>query len=60
VPKVLFTGRYVSTDLPHYDVTPDGKRFMMVEPVQDDVGARTIRVIDRWSDELRRRAPESR
>ena len=30
VPQVLFTGRYLSTDLPQFDVTSDGQRFVMV------------------------------
>jgi serine/threonine-protein kinase len=44
-PKLLFTGRYGQSDLPHYDVTRDGKRFVMIQAA--DAG-RSIQVIDNW------------
>jgi serine/threonine-protein kinase len=44
-PKLLFTGRYDQSDLPHYDVTRDGKRFVMIQGA--DAG-RSIQVIDNW------------
>jgi serine/threonine-protein kinase len=53
VPHVLFTGTYLSTDLPQYDVTPDGQRLVMVKPIADDLETRTIRVIDGWFDQQR-------
>ncbi len=39
------------------DVTRDGKRFVMIKPIQDDADARTIRVIENWFEELTLRAP---
>jgi hypothetical protein len=51
---------YQRTDLPNYDVTRDGKRFVMVKavkPVAGDAERRVIRVIDGFLDELKRRAP---
>jgi len=53
VPHVLFTGRYQRTDLPQYDVTPDGQRFVMVKPSVDELDARTIRLVEGWFDELK-------
>jgi serine/threonine-protein kinase len=60
VPRVLFTGRYQRTDLPHYDVTRDGQRFVMIKPIASELDARTIRLVNGWFGELTRRAPSSR
>jgi serine/threonine-protein kinase len=57
VPQVLFTGQFVSTDIPDYDVSRDGKRFFMLRPIQDDVESQTLRVVDNWFEDLRRLAP---
>jgi serine/threonine-protein kinase len=43
--RLLFSGRYGQSDLPHYDVTRDGKRFVMIQAA--DAG-RSIQVIDNW------------
>jgi serine/threonine-protein kinase len=59
-PQPLFSGQYQQTDLPHYDVTADGQRFVMVKPTEDDPSHRTIRVIDGWFNELKRRETSSR
>jgi eukaryotic-like serine/threonine-protein kinase len=60
VPHVLFTGRYQRSDLPQFDVTPDGQRFVMIRPIADELEARTIRIIEGWVDELKARLPVSR
>ena len=60
VSRVLFTGGYQKTDLPHYDVTRDGQRFMMIHPIASELDARTIRVINGWLGELAQRGPSSR
>jgi serine/threonine-protein kinase len=57
VPRVLFTGRYQRTDLPHYDVTRDGQRFVMIKPIASELEARTIRLVDGWFGEPPRRGP---
>jgi serine/threonine-protein kinase len=59
VPRVLFTGRYQSTALPHYDVTQDGQRFVMIKPIAGELDARTIRLIDGWFEEPTRGGPSS-
>jgi serine/threonine-protein kinase len=59
-PQEVFQRVYQRTDLPNYDVTRDGKRFVMVKavkPVAGDAERRVIRVIDGFFDELKRRAP---
>ena len=56
-PHLLFRGRYVSTDLPSYDVTRDGKRFLMVRPSDDEVRTAEISVAENWLTELKRLVP---
>ena len=59
-PKLLFDGRYVlnSASFPYYDVTPDGQRFLMVKPVEQEQEAATqINVVLNWFEELKRRVP---
>ena len=60
VPKVLFTGQFQRSDQPHYDVTRDGQRFVMIGLIADELEPRTIRVVDGWADELKGRAAPSR
>jgi len=60
IPHLLFTGQYQRTDLPQYDVTPDGQRFVMIKPIVDELEARTIRIVEGWVDELKGRVPLSR
>ena len=61
-PKVLFTGRYQSSPNPvptaNYDVSPDGQRFLMVKPSeQDQAGPTQINVMLNWLEELKRKVP---
>ena len=42
-PTLLFSGQYVSSELPHYGVTADGKRFIMIQAA--DAG-RAIQLVD--------------
>jgi Tol biopolymer transport system component len=59
-PRVLFEGRYEPTPatFPNYDVSPDGKRFLMLKPSeQEAAGPREINVVLNWSEELKRRVP---
>ena len=58
-PKVLFEGNgYISS----FDVSPDGKRILMVKrpatPVKGPVNQ--VTVVLNWFEELRRRAPPGR
>lgn len=52
-PTALFSGRFQHSDLPQYDVTPDGQRFVMIRPAVDDIELRTIRVVDGWAAQRR-------
>jgi eukaryotic-like serine/threonine-protein kinase len=58
-PNVLFEGRYVPTlaTKANYDVTPDGKRFLMVKASEQDTSATQINVVLNWFEELKQRVP---
>jgi serine/threonine-protein kinase len=67
-PKVLFRGTYVSSvlwfddwDQSTWDISPDGKRFLMMKETglaaSGRVRARKINVVLNWFEELRRRVP---
>jgi eukaryotic-like serine/threonine-protein kinase len=56
-PVVLFEGPWLPTPitLPNYDVSPDGRRFLMLKATDEDQGARHIVVVQNWLEELKRR-----
>ena len=59
--REIFQGRYVSgpTVRPHYDVTGDGQRFLMLQAETGDSAAARprIRIVLNWFDELERLVP---
>jgi eukaryotic-like serine/threonine-protein kinase len=59
-PRMLFEGPYEPAPItnPNYDVSPDGQRFLMLKPVEQEQAAPTqINVVLNWSEELKRRVP---
>ena len=59
-PRMLFEGQYQPTPVtfPNYDVSPDGQRFLMLKPSEQDQAAQTqINVVLNWFEELKRRVP---
>ena len=59
-PRVLFEGRYEPTPAtgPNYDVAPDGQRFLMLKPSEQEAAApNQIDVVLNWFEELKRRVP---
>jgi eukaryotic-like serine/threonine-protein kinase len=59
-PRVLFEGRYQPAPFPiaNYDVSPDGQRFLMLKPSEQELAAPTqINVVLNWFEELKRRVP---
>jgi eukaryotic-like serine/threonine-protein kinase len=58
-PKVLFEGSYVPTprSFPDYDVSPDGKRFLMLKADAQAQGPTQINVVVNWFEELKRKVP---
>ena len=60
-PKILFEGRYVSHSTPagfqYYDISPDGKRFLMLKEGELSEAQGQINVILNWFEELKRLVP---
>ncbi len=58
-PRVLFEGKYAPAPYPvtDYDVSPDGQRFLMVKPSEQEAATTQINVVLNWFEELKRRVP---
>jgi len=56
-PHMLFRGRYASQPIPDYDVTRDGRRFLMVRPSAEELALPEISVVENWFAELKRLTP---
>lgn len=58
-PHVLFEGPYVPTprSFPDYDVSPDGQRFLMLKPAEDQQTISQIVVVQNWVEELKQKVP---
>ena len=56
---MLFEGYYAADtkNMTNYDVTPDGQRFVMVKPSEQERTATQINVVLNWFEELKRRVP---
>ncbi len=61
-PHVLFTGNYEYTwgEVPNYDVSPDGRHFLMIQTVEPETNLGPIGIITNWFEELRRLAPSDK
>ena len=58
-PRLLFESDYVQTGAWRarmYDVTPDGKRFIMLKP-EPDATRTDVVVVQNWLEELKQRVP---
>jgi len=59
-PRALFEGLYEVMDGPiNYDVTPDGRRFLMVKMERSEAPTE-LRVVTHWDRELRKALPAGR
>ena len=58
-PRLLFEGAYVSTPWPltNYDVTPDGRSFVMVKAGEQPLERNHINVVLNWFEDLKRLVP---
>ncbi len=54
VPRELFSGNFVWERPDNFDVSPDGKRFAMIQRSTADSDTELIRVAVGWTDELKR------
>jgi eukaryotic-like serine/threonine-protein kinase len=58
--RMLFEGRYLPGALtfPNYAVSPDGQRFLMLKPVEQDQATPTqINIVQNWFEELKQKVP---
>jgi tRNA A-37 threonylcarbamoyl transferase component Bud32 len=59
-PTQLFEGHYEMGNyafLQNYDVSPDGRRFLMVKAGDQAASAAQINIVLNWSEEIKRRVP---
>ena len=59
-PRVLSEGDYLGAGiqgLAQYDVSPDGQRFVMIQPIEGEGGLSQIQVVLNWFEELKERVP---
>jgi len=54
-PKILFEDQDLADTA--WDVSPDGQRFLMVKPLEQQQAATQIDVVLNWLEELKRRVP---
>ena len=61
-PTKIVVGRYATEgvrDRRTYDVSPDGRRFLMIKQAADEATAPQIIVVQHWSEELKRLVPRN-
>jgi hypothetical protein len=59
-PTKIVVGRYATEgvrDRRTYDVSPDGRRFLMIKQATNEATAPQIIVVQHWFEELRRLVP---
>jgi Tol biopolymer transport system component/predicted Ser/Thr protein kinase len=58
-PRVLFEGRYnpAAGATSNYDVSPDGQRFLMIKPDEQEAATTQINVVLNWFEELKQKVP---
>ncbi len=55
-PELMFEGSYMQIPGFGYDVTPDGKRFLLVKPVEEAPQSTELNVVVNWFDEIKAKA----
>ena len=57
-PHLLFEKRNpVAGPTPGYAISPDGQRFLMIQPIESEQAATQINLVLNWFEELKRRVP---
>jgi serine/threonine-protein kinase len=59
-PRRLFEGSYVDVGGVSFDVTPDGRRFLLLEPAEQDSPITHLNVVLNWFEEVKQKAGRSR
>ena len=59
LPQLLFEGAFepTGTGTSGYDVSPDGRRFLMIQPTAPELPATQVHVVINWFEELKRLVP---
>ena len=61
LPRILFEGNYLWHDLNNwirsYDLSPDGKRFLMIQSQEEPPPPMKIEIVLNWFEELKRLVP---
>ena len=55
VPRLLFEGNYLNISGIEYDVSPDGQRFLLLQPIEESAPRTQLNVVTNWFDELERK-----
>ncbi|NIW94679.1 MAG: protein kinase [Phycisphaerae bacterium] len=53
VPRIVFEGDYLNIAGVDYDVSPDGRRFLLLKPVEGSWPRTQLRVVTNWFEELK-------
>ncbi len=59
-PKKIFEGNYFLRGIRNFDIHPDGKSFIMIQPSDAAGQEQKIYVIQNFSEELKRLAPANK
>jgi Tol biopolymer transport system component len=61
-PRMLFEGLYQATAATsaNYDVSPDGQRFLMLKPIEQEHAPTQINVVLNWFEELKQKVPSGK
>jgi Tol biopolymer transport system component len=56
-PRLLFEGQFVGPNIPigRSAISPDGERFLMLEPVDSSQPANQMNIVLNWSEELKKK-----
>ena len=62
LPRRLFSAQFepTGTGTSGYDVSPDGRRFLMIQPTEPEPPATQVNIVINWFEELRRLVPSQR
>ena len=59
-PRGLFEGPYVDVGGLSFDVAPDGRRFLLLEPAEQAGPVTHLNVVLNWFEEVKQKAGRSR
>jgi eukaryotic-like serine/threonine-protein kinase len=58
-PRILFDGPYVDVGGLSFDVAPDGRRFLLLEPAEQESPITHLNVVLNWFEEVKQKAGRS-